>query len=160
MRPLLHLGPNVITDQPVPGSQIVQCGRIKTSKAKIRRARLGKGGGGGEKNGRESLLAFSPIFVTSGFGCQNSFEIWVLRASVFVFECFVFETTELLVRMCGNLCLRIHYPARTSGFFGSSFQFHPPKRRPEIHLLFAGYEFVNGVCESRPRSFKVLQVLQ
>ena len=31
----------------MPGSQIVSgCGRIKTSKAKIRRARLGKGGGG------------------------------------------------------------------------------------------------------------------
>ena len=45
-------------NQPVPGSQIVKCGRTKTSKAKIRRARLGKGGGGGEKNGRESLLAF------------------------------------------------------------------------------------------------------
>ena len=29
-----------------------------TSKAKIRRARLGKGGGGGGKNERESLLAF------------------------------------------------------------------------------------------------------
>ena len=42
----------------MPGSQIVYCGRIKTSKAKIRRARLGKWGGGGEKNGRESLLAF------------------------------------------------------------------------------------------------------
>ena len=35
--------------QTVPGSQIVQCGRIKTSKAKIRRARLGKVEGGGEK---------------------------------------------------------------------------------------------------------------
>ena len=34
--------------QPVPGSQIVQCGRIKTSKAKIRRARLGKGDGGAQ----------------------------------------------------------------------------------------------------------------
>ena len=31
---------------------------FKTSKAKIRRTRLGKGRGGGEKNGRESLLAF------------------------------------------------------------------------------------------------------
>ena len=30
----------------MPGSQIVQWERIKTSKAKIRRARLGKGGGG------------------------------------------------------------------------------------------------------------------
>ena len=38
--------------QPVPGSQIVQWERIKTNKAKIRRARLGKGGGGGRKNGR------------------------------------------------------------------------------------------------------------
>ena len=37
-------------DQPVPGSQIVQWERIKTSKAKIRRARLEKGGGGGGKN--------------------------------------------------------------------------------------------------------------
>ena len=42
----------------MPGSQIVQWERIKTSKAKIRRARLGKGGGGGGKNERESLLAF------------------------------------------------------------------------------------------------------
>ena len=32
--------------QPVPGSQIVQWEHIKTSKAKIRRARLGKGGDG------------------------------------------------------------------------------------------------------------------
>ena len=47
-----------ITEQPVPGSQLVQWERIKTSKAKIRRARLGKGGGGSGKNGRESLLAF------------------------------------------------------------------------------------------------------
>ena len=31
----------------MPGSQIVWWERIKTSKAKIRRARLGKGGGGG-----------------------------------------------------------------------------------------------------------------
>ena len=30
----------------------------------------------------------------SSFGCFV-FEIWVLRASVFVFECFVFETTGL-----------------------------------------------------------------
>ena len=29
----------------------------------------------------------------SSFGCFV-FEIWVLRASVFVFECFVFETTD------------------------------------------------------------------
>ena len=29
----------------------------------------------------------------SSFGCFV-FEIWVLRASVFVFECFVFETTS------------------------------------------------------------------
>ena len=35
--------------KPVPGSLIVQWGRIKTSRAKIRRARLGKGGGGGGK---------------------------------------------------------------------------------------------------------------
>ena len=48
------------------------------------------------------------------------------------------------MRMCGNLCLRIRYPVRASGFFGSSFLFHPPKRRPEIHLLFAGYRFVNA----------------
>ena len=32
----------------------------------------------------------------SSFGCFV-FEIWVLRASVFVFECFVFETTALNV---------------------------------------------------------------
>ena len=30
----------------------------------------------------------------SSFGCFV-FEIWVLRASVFVFECFVLETTDL-----------------------------------------------------------------
>ena len=43
----------------------VACARLSdsivgtyTSKAKIRRARLGKGGGGGGKNERESLLAF------------------------------------------------------------------------------------------------------
>ena len=30
----------------------------------------------------------------SSFGCFV-FEIWVLRASVFVFECFVFETTRM-----------------------------------------------------------------
>ena len=28
------------------------------------------------------------------------FEIWVLRASVFVFECFVFETTLIVVSVC------------------------------------------------------------
>ena len=28
------------------------------------------------------------------------------------------------MRMCGNLCLRIRYPVRASGFFGSSFLFH------------------------------------
>ena len=44
----------------MPGSQIVQWERIKTSKAKIRRARLGKGGGGGGKNGRERLRR--PVF--------------------------------------------------------------------------------------------------
>ena len=49
---------------------------------------------------------------------------------------------------------------RASSFFGSSFLFHPLKRRPEIHLLFAGYGFVIGVCESRNRSFRVLQVLK
>ena len=32
--------------------------------------------------------------VVSSFGCFV-FEIWVLRASVFVFECFVFETTVI-----------------------------------------------------------------
>ena len=36
----------------------------------------------------------------SSFGCFV-FEIWVLRASVFVFECFVFETTgETCVVLC------------------------------------------------------------
>ena len=30
------------------------------------------------------------------------FEIWVLRASVFVFECFVFETTYLMVVFISN----------------------------------------------------------
>ena len=34
----------------MPGSQIEECGHVKTSKVKIKRARLGKGGGGGEKN--------------------------------------------------------------------------------------------------------------
>ena len=34
------------------------------------------------------------------FGCF-AFEIWVLRASVFIFECFVFETTgETCVVLC------------------------------------------------------------
>ena len=36
--------------------------RIKTSKAKMRRARLGKGGGGGGKNGR-----FSHFFLLNDF---------------------------------------------------------------------------------------------
>ena len=40
----------VCSYQPVQGSQIVWWGRIKTSKAKIIRARLGKEGGGGGKN--------------------------------------------------------------------------------------------------------------
>ena len=46
--------------KPVQGFQIVQFGRIKTSKAKIRRTRLGKGGGGGEKNGNAALSPPSP----------------------------------------------------------------------------------------------------
>ena len=41
----------------MPGSQIVQWQRIKTSKAKIRRARLGRGDGGGGKNGLSTALA-------------------------------------------------------------------------------------------------------
>ena len=49
----------------MPGSQIVKCGRIKTNKAKIRRARLGKGGGGGEKNG--SPARFSHFFSLNDF---------------------------------------------------------------------------------------------
>ena len=50
----------LIFTKPVPGFQIAQCGRIKTSKAKIRRTRLGKGGGGGEKNGNAALSLPSP----------------------------------------------------------------------------------------------------
>ena len=42
----------------------------------------------------------------SSFGCFV-FEIWVLRVSVFVFECFVFETTgELLRYLVENFLLR------------------------------------------------------
>ena len=54
--------------QPVPGSQIVQCGCIKMSKAKIRRARLGKGGGGGEKNvPSQPPRVFSHFFLLNDF---------------------------------------------------------------------------------------------
>ena len=56
--------------QPVPGSQIVyQCGCIKTSKAKIRPVRLGKGGGGGEKNvsPHPPRARFSHFFLLNDF---------------------------------------------------------------------------------------------
>ena len=47
----------------MPGSQIVQWERIKTSKAKIRLARLGKGGGGGEKWEREPVsISLTTLF--------------------------------------------------------------------------------------------------
>ena len=39
---------------PVPGSQIVYRGRIKTSKAKIRRARLVKGNGAAQQMGERA----------------------------------------------------------------------------------------------------------
>ena len=41
---------DLVREKPVLGSQIVQWGRIKTTKATIRRTRLGKGGGGRGKN--------------------------------------------------------------------------------------------------------------
>ena len=40
------------------------CGRIKTSKATMRRAGLGKGGGGGEKN---APARFSHFFLLNAF---------------------------------------------------------------------------------------------
>ena len=47
---------------------------------------------------RSRVLRFRDLGASfSRFGCFV-FEIWVLRTSVFVFECFVFETTHLLVR--------------------------------------------------------------
>ena len=55
------------------GSQIVWCGRMQTRKAKIRRARLSKGDGGGEKNGREppclspAPARFSHFFLLNDF---------------------------------------------------------------------------------------------
>ena len=148
----------------MPGSQIVWCGRIKTSKAKIRRARLPKGGGGGEKNGREPVsISLTNLF--RPFLSRLDSAVKTVNTSVSynhsqVSRASISRDANSLCDMCGNLCLRIRYPVRISGFFSSSSYFHPPKRRPEIHLLFAAYEFVNGVCESRTRSFKVLQVLQ
>ena len=47
-------------DKPVPGSLIVWWGRIKTNRAKIRRAWLGQWGGGGGENGRESPVSPAP----------------------------------------------------------------------------------------------------
>ena len=44
----------------MPGSQILWWERIKTSKAKIRRARLGKGGDGGGKNEKKKNGPVSP----------------------------------------------------------------------------------------------------
>ena len=42
------------------------------------------------------MLGFRDLGASfSSFGCFV-FEIWVLHASVFVFECFVFETTSFL----------------------------------------------------------------
>ena len=48
---------------------------------------------------RFRVLRFRDLGVSfSSFG-RFFFEIWVLRASVFVFECFVFETTPLEPRV-------------------------------------------------------------
>ena len=48
----------------MPGSLIAKWGRIKTNRAKIRRARLGKWGGGGGENGRESPVSPQPSRVS------------------------------------------------------------------------------------------------
>ena len=46
---------------------------------------------------RDRVLRFRDLGASfSRFGCFV-FEFWVLRASVFVFECFVFETTQILL---------------------------------------------------------------
>ena len=45
----------------------------------------------GLRHARLKVVVLQPTVISS-FGCFV-FEIWVLRASVFVFECFVFETT-------------------------------------------------------------------
>ena len=57
---------SLILIQPVPGSQILQWEHIKTSKAKTRRARLGKGRGGGVKNGR-APARFSHFLLLNDF---------------------------------------------------------------------------------------------
>ena len=54
----IHVSVCLHPTKPVPGSQIVWWGSINMSRAKIRRAQLGKRGGGGRKNGGESLFAF------------------------------------------------------------------------------------------------------
>ena len=55
---------------------------------------------------RSRVLRFPVLGASfSSFGCFV-FEIWVLRASVFVFECFVFETTAQLVSF---LCRILNY---------------------------------------------------
>ena len=47
---------------------------------------------------RSRVLRFRDLGASfSRFGCSFVFEFWVLRASVFVFECFVFETTRFRV---------------------------------------------------------------
>ena len=48
----------------MPGSLIAKWGRIKTNRAKIRRAWLGKWGGGGGENGRESPVSPQPSRVS------------------------------------------------------------------------------------------------
>ena len=53
----------------------------------------------------------------SSFGCFV-FEIWVLRASVFVFECFVFETTYGLHEFCN---CRFHVLGSGSSIFHESW---------------------------------------
>ena len=45
----------------------------------------------GLSHARLKVVVLQPTVISS-FGCFV-FEIWVLCASVFVFECFVFETT-------------------------------------------------------------------
>ena len=51
---------------------------------------------------RSRVLRFRDLGVfVFDLGCFV-FEIWVLRASAFVFECFVFETTYLMVVFISN----------------------------------------------------------
>ena len=49
---------------------------------------------------RLKVVVLQPTVISS-FGCFV-FEIWVLRASVFVFECFVFETTAKVGPISSN----------------------------------------------------------